>query len=271
MVRAALLAMVTVVILAGALATMQRRLIYYPDGNQVPPAASVIPGARDVTLTTSDGLELGAWFVPARDPNRNVAVLVANGNGGSRVSRAPLAQALARRGFSVLLFDYRGYGGNPGTPTEKGLATDVRAALRYLTAHTHAPLIYIGDSLGTAVVTELAAEHPPAALVLRSPFVSLAEVGRVHYPYLPVRMLLVDRFPLVEHLSRVQVPTLVVYGTGDDVVPAEQSRAVADAAPGPTDVVEIPGAAHNDPALLYGERVLDAITRLADQATQRGS
>src|SRR5918996_1625331 len=92
----------------------QRRLIYLPDTAAAPMARLVIEGARDVRLRTDDGLELGAWFVPAGERDRNLAVLVANGNAGNRASRIPLATALRDIGLAVLLFDYRGYGGNSG-------------------------------------------------------------------------------------------------------------------------------------------------------------
>jgi pimeloyl-ACP methyl ester carboxylesterase len=131
---------------------------------------------------------------------------------GNRSLRAPLARALAGAGLAVLLFDYRGYGGNPGRPSEQGLARDVRAAHRFLIDEAEvAPtrLLYFGESLGAAVVSELASEHPPAGLVLRSPFVDLASVGRVHYPFLPVRTLLRDRYPLADQLAGVKVPTTV--------------------------------------------------------------
>jgi uncharacterized protein len=168
----------------------------------------------------------------------------------------------------VLLFDYRGYGGNPGRPSEQGLARDVRAARRFLIEEAEvAPsrLLYYGESLGAAVVTELATEHPPAGLVLRSPFVDLASVGRVHYPFLPVRALLQDRYPLADHLAGVQVPTTVVYGSRDSIVPPEQSRAVAAVAAGETRVVEIAGADHNDLALLEGEKLIEAVVELAER------
>ena len=116
-------------------------------------------------------------------------MLVAHGNAGDRAMRAPLAAALAARGMSVLLFDYRGYGGNPGDPTEEGLALDVRAARAYLVDELRVPperLVYFGESLGSAVVTELATEHPPGGLLLRSPFTELADVAGEHYPFLPV-------------------------------------------------------------------------------------
>jgi uncharacterized protein len=248
--------------------TLQRRLIYLPFPRDVPHAAAVLPGAREVTLATADGLELAAWFVPPGDRGGPMAVLVAPGNAGNRSARAPLAAALARHGLGVLVFDYRGYGGNRGRPTEAGLARDVRAALRFLTDEAGlAPrrLLYYGESLGAGVVTELATEHPPAGLVLRSPFIDLASVGRIHYPLLPVRTLLRDRYPVAAQLAGVTVPTTVVYGSDDTIVPPDQSRTVAAAAGGPTRVVEVEGADHNDPSLLDGAALIAAVVELAER------
>ncbi|PRY51311.1 hypothetical protein LY71_102379 [Geodermatophilus tzadiensis] len=265
---AAVVVVVLVSVLVGLLWTLQRRLVYLPDAGPVGPAAAVLPGARDATLSTEDGLELAAWYLPAADPDAP-AVLVANGNGGHRGLRAPLARALHAEGLSVLLFDYRGYGGNPGSPTEAGLALDVRAAREYLVADAGVPparLLYLGESLGAAVVTELAAEHPPAGLVLRSPFVDLAAAGEVHYPFLPVRALLRDRYPVAERIAGVRVPTTVVLGSRDTIVPPEQSRAVAGAAADLHRLVEVPGADHNDAVLLDGEELVAAVVELARRA-----
>ena len=269
MARAAILltagAGVLAALLVGVLWAFQRQLVYLPDRGPVPPAAAVLPGARDVVLETEDGLELGAWYLPAAAAQAPT-VLVASGNGGSRVLRAPLARALAGQGLSVLLFDYRGYGGNPGSPTEQGLARDVRAARRYLVEVAAVPddrLLYFGESLGAAVVTELAVEHPPAGLVLRSPFEDLASVGRVHYPLLPVRALLRDRYPVAQLIGEVDAPTTVVYGAADAIVPAQQSRRVAAAAARLHRLVAVPGADHNDLVLLAGDPVVEAVVELA--------
>ncbi|MGH3387216.1 MAG: alpha/beta hydrolase, partial [Nocardioidaceae bacterium] len=188
--RVVIVAVALVLLVLVAVWGLQRRLIYLPSGDAVPPATEVLPGARDVELRTSDGLRLGAWYLPATDPDLGVTVLVANGNAGDRAGRAPLARALAEQGLSVLLFDYRGYGGNPGDPTEDGLGLDVRAAREFLVDELGVRpdrLIYYGESLGTGVVVRLAADEPPAGLVLRSPFVDLAALGSFHYPYVPVR------------------------------------------------------------------------------------
>ncbi|SFQ44829.1 hypothetical protein SAMN05421810_107235 [Amycolatopsis arida] len=248
---------IVAVVLAG-LYVLQRKLVYLPTPGPVPSAADVLPGGRDVTLRTSDGLELSAWYFPV--PRPRAAVLVAPGNAGNRAARAPLARELHARGLSVLLMDYRGYGGNPGAPSEAGLARDVRAARTHLLA-AGVPadrLLYFGESLGAAVVAELAVEHPPAALVLRSPFTDLAAVGSRHYPFLPVRLLLRDRFPVVEYVAHRPAPLTVVYGTADSIVPPEQSRAVTAAGGGRA--VAVPGAEHNDLVLLTGPALLDAVT-----------
>ncbi|HEX6339540.1 alpha/beta hydrolase [Umezawaea sp.] len=250
--RLAVAALVPVV-LVGALWVFQRHLVYFPDDT----APALAPGARPVVLRTSDGLDLGAWHFPG--PGRTV--LVAQGNAGDRGDRVPLAAALVDAGFAVLLFDYRGYGGNPGSPTEEGLALDVRAAHRYLLDSGVTPdrMLYFGESLGAAVVAELAVEHPPAGLLLRSPFVDLASAGRVHHPYLPVGLLLRDRFPVAEHVARAGVPTTVVYGTADTVVPPPLSLVVARAARASVVAVD---ADHNDRVLLDGTALVDAVVAL---------
>ena len=265
MLRSALVLAVVLAVLVGMLWAVQRRLVYLPDGGPVPAAADVLPGGRDVRLTTADGLTLGAWFVPGPTADAP-AVLVANGNGGHRGLRAPLARALSSAGLAVLLFDYRGYGGNPGSPSEQGLALDVRAARSHLLEEAGVPedrLLYFGESLGAAVVTELAVEHPPAGLLLRSPFVDLAAVGSEHYPFLPVRWLLRDRYPVAEQIAEVRVPTTVVHGERDTIVPPAQSRRVAGAAAHLHRRVEVPGADHNDALLLDGEALVDAVVELA--------
>ena len=266
--------LIMVLVIGGAVVGMvwglQRHLIYFPDATPVPPARTVISGARDVTLHTEDGLELGAWFVPAAPGARLAAgrmvVLVAPGNAGNRAGRAALAGQLRRRGLAVLLIDYRGYGGNPGRPSEQGLAYDALAAVEALSELGYPPerTIYFGESLGTGVVAALQARRPPAGMVLRSPFTELADVGAHHYPWLPVGRLLRDRFPVVEHLSGSEVPVTVVYGGRDSVVPTELSARVADAAPTLVERVVIAGADHND-AVLFGPRVADAVARLAER------
>jgi uncharacterized protein len=246
-----------------------KRLVYHPDSTPVPPASDVIAGALDVTLHTHDGLALDAWLVPKRagtGSGRDMAVLYAPGNAGNRLSRADFALELSRRGFAVLLMDYRGYGGNPGSPSEEGLAADALAAVKAMEERGYPPerMLYFGESLGTGVVAALQAQRPPAGMVLRSPFTELADVGSHHYPWLPVRLLLSDRFPVLDFVKASRVPLTVVYGDSDRVVPTALSARVADDAASLVEEVVIKGADHNDGAM-FGARVADAVRRLAER------
>ena len=250
--------------------TLQRRLMYFPTGGVPTPDEIGLTGVEPVTFETTDGLGLSGWFVAASGPSPRVTVLVFNGNAGNRAHRGPLAAAFHRHGLQVLLVDYRGYGGNPGAPTEHGLAADSRAARAYLAGRPDVDasrIVYFGESLGTAVAIDLAVEHPPAALVLRSPFTSMADVGQHHYPFLPVRLLLRDRFAAIDRIRRIRVPLLVIAGGRDRIVPIENSRRLYDAAVAPKTLLVLPDADHNDDELLAGADMVRAIVRFLQPLT----
>jgi fermentation-respiration switch protein FrsA (DUF1100 family) len=274
----AIVALAIVIILA-ILFAMQRNLIYFP-GPTVPGREELPPGADSLELQTNDGLALGAWFLPPTAPKpwpvervAAPAVLICNGNAGDRSDRLSLGMAFASRGYAVLLFDYRGYAGNPGRPTEEGLRADARAAADALAGRPDVDprrIAYFGESLGAAVAGGLATERPPAALVLRSPPSSIADVGRHHYPYLPiVDPLLLDRFPLVEQIAGVRVPLLVLVTELDEIVPAALSRRVFDAATEPKRYVTLSAAGHNDPVLFGGEEIVAETTAFLEEWLDR--
>jgi len=250
--------------------TMQRRLIYFPTSDVSAPGAIGLTDVEQVTFQTIDGLRLSGWFFAASGPSSRATVLVFNGNAGNRAHRGPLAAALQRHGFQVLLVDYRGYGGNPGTPSEKGLGLDARSARAYLAHRPDVDLsrvVYFGESLGTAVAVDLAVEHPPAALVLRSPFTSLRDLGQRHYPFLPVRLLLRDRFAAIDHIRRIRVPLLVIVGGHDRIVPIDNSRRLYEAAETAKTLLVLPDADHNDDELLAGDKMIQAIARFLQPLT----
>ena len=263
-----ILAVVGISLLAvvGLLWTGQRRLVYFPT-QAVGDPRTASPGTVEVAFTTDDGLALSAWWVPASDTPNGSTIVVFHGNGGNRSDRAPLAQALAGHGYGVLLVDYRGYGGNPGSPTEKGLLLDAKAAVAYVGSRSGVDtdrIVYFGESLGAAVAIAVAKEVPPSALVLRSPFTSLTDVASVHYPYLPTSLLLRDRYPSIDTIPTLDIPVLVIAGSRDTIIPISQSRALFEAAPGAKHFVTIDGADHNDPALNHGPQLIDEITTFLD-------
>ena len=150
---------------------MQRRLMYFPTGGMPTPGEIGLTDVEPVTFETNDGFRLSSWFVPASGASSRVTGLVFGGNTGNRSHRGPLAAAFHRHGLQVLLVDYRGYGGNPGAPTENGLAADSHAARAYLASRPDVDalrIVYFGESLGTAVALDLAVEHPPSSRSLSS-------------------------------------------------------------------------------------------------------
>lgn len=250
------LAWMTAAVMAtfGLLWAGQRSLIYLPT-RTVPEPPSYVDA---VTLETDDGLQLSAWFIEA--PRERATVIVFNGNAGNRAHRLPLAAALSDMGLSVLLTDYRGYGANPGSPSEDGLALDARGARAFADERSGGgPVVYFGESLGAGVAIGLAIETPPVALILRSPFTSLPDIASVHYPWVPTRLLLRDRFPNIDRIEQLDVPVLVIAGSEDGIVPPDQSRAVYEAAGAPKDIIEISGTGHNDRAMLDGDELIRAV------------
>jgi uncharacterized protein len=264
MMTAALSVGIVVVSILALIWTLQRRLMYFPTADVPTTDAIGRMDVEPVTFETIDGLRLNGWFFAIEGPLPRITVVVFNGNAGNRAQRVPLAAALHRHRLQVLLVDYRGYGGNPGTPSQKGLAADSRAARAYLAGRSDVDvsrLVYFGESLGTAVAVDLAVEHPPAALVLRSPFTSMSDVGQHHYPFLPVRFLLRDRFAAIEQIPRSRAPMLVIAGARDRIVPLESSRRLYDAATSPKTFLLVPDADHNDYELFAGDEMIDSIVR----------
>ncbi|MCL1587048.1 MAG: alpha/beta hydrolase [Actinomycetia bacterium] len=259
----------SLVAVGGLFWTAQRRFIYFPT-QAVGAASTVSADAEEATFTTDDGLTLTAWWIPASDTPNGSTILAFHGNGGNREDRAPLAQAFTERGYGVLLMDYRGYGGNPGSPSEEGFLLDADAAVVYLESRPEvdpAKLIYFGESLGAGVAIAVAQEHPPSALVLRSPFTSLPDVAKSHYPFLPTDLLLRDRYPNIDTIATLDVPTLVIAGSQDTIVPFSQSKELYEAAIGPKAFITIEGADHNDAALSHGPQMIEEVVSFLHEVT----
>jgi hypothetical protein len=177
-------------------------------------------------------------------------LLYLHGNGGHVAYRAERAHRFARLGWGALFVQWRGYGGNPGAPSEDGLAEDARAGLRALQEAGVAPsrIVLWGESLGTGPAIRLAAEDPAAvaAVILESPYTSLLALARLHYPLLPANLLLRDRYDSLSRIGAVAAPILILQGGRDTLVPPALGRELAAAARAPVELWEAPGAGHND-------------------------
>ncbi len=227
--------------------TFQRSIIYFPDTATPSPGESGLPDIKPVTLKTADGLSLGAWYQPAEGEKPTVVIF--HGNAGHFGDRAFKARPWLAGGYGVLLFSYRGYGGNPGSPSEQGLYRDGRAALDFLAGENVPPerTVLYGESLGSAVAVELAAGAAFAGVILESPFTSMLDVARVHYAlFVPAKWLVRDKFDSLAKIDRLRSPLLVLHGERDRVVPQAHGQALLAAAPSPKRGRWFAGGGHND-------------------------
>lgn len=234
-----------VLVLLGAF-LFQRRMTYFPDPERPVPAAYGVPGMKVVTYPSQDGLNLTSWYAPASREGAPV-LLFFQGNAGHYGHRAPKAEPYMRRGFGVLLAGYRGYGGNPGRPAEAGFYKDAGAAYDWLMKQGIGAdrIVLYGESLGSGVAVDLAAQRPVGAVILEAPFTSIPDVGQRHYWYLPVKWLMRDRFDSLSKIARVKAPVLVMHSDRDPVVPVEFSKKLYAAANDPKARREYQGAGHN--------------------------
>ena len=222
----------------------QRRLIYAPDPTHTAPQALALDGVEERVLATSDGERLVAWWVRA-EPGRPT-LLYLHGNGGTLARRAERIRFLKARGLGVFMLSWRGYSGSTGSPSEAKNVADARLAYDEL-IRSGVPaqrIVLYGESLGTGVATQIAAAKPAAGLILDAPFTSITDIGAERYPYLPVRLLLLDRYENERHIRNVHMPVLIIHGEADRTVPVQMGRSVYEAANEPKRIATFPGAGH---------------------------
>jgi len=227
--------------------SIQRSLLYFPSHTYVTPRAAMAnPALMELPVTTADGVALKGWYAPAA--GKTLTLVYFHGNGDDLESSAPVARIYIRAGYGILLAEYRGYSGLPGTPTEAGLYDDARTYLRALIAAGVDPhgIVLFGRSLGTGVAAQMATEFPVGGLILLSPYRSIPDVAADHFPFLPVRLLMKDRFETVRKIGSIKVPMLVANGGRDEVIPPTQGREIYALANEPKEFFFAPTAGHND-------------------------
>ena len=234
-------------LVAIALFVSQRQILFHPDPTTPDLARAAVPGLRSTTITTSDGLTLLAWYLPPASPDGFV-VLHLHGNAGNIGHRAYRIGLLRRLGWGVFLTEYRGFGGNPGAPSEAGLLLDAHAALDAVRALGVPPsrILLWGESLGSGLAIQLAAQQQVAAVLLEAPYTSITDLAVARFPFVPVRWLLRDRFESDRYIGSVQAPVLVMHGALDGIIPLSMGEAIYKAAPEPKELWVAPGAGHVD-------------------------
>jgi fermentation-respiration switch protein FrsA (DUF1100 family) len=224
----------------------QAKLVFFPG----PPPRSTPANSglefRELQLRTVDGVGLHGWFLPA--PDARGAVLVSHGNAGTIEFRVDLARVFVELGWSVLLYDYRGYGKSAGQPDEQGTYRDAEAAYEHLTSalgFTKERIVLFGESLGAAMAFELARRRPCAAVIVESAFTSLPDVGQRAYPFLPVRLIARFRYDNLARVAELGVPLLLIHSPDDEIVPVEHGKRLFEAAREPKRLLLTAGG-HND-------------------------
>lgn len=235
-------------LLLGGLTVFQRDMIYHPGSSLPSPDEAGVPEMLSVPVRTTDNLVVSGWYAP---PARSGAetIVYCHGNARTLAHRAHKARLLLDAGYGVFLVGYRGYGGNPGRPSEEGLYADTRAALGWLMGRgTQAErLVLYGESLGTGVAAQMATEQPDiAAVILEAPFTRLADLAP---PYLLPGLapaLLLDQYDTLSKIPSIRHPMLVLHGEMDGVVPVAMGRKLVERARGRAQGHFIPGGGHNN-------------------------
>jgi fermentation-respiration switch protein FrsA (DUF1100 family) len=247
----------------------QRKLMYFPDRERTLPAGVGLAGVEERAVETPDGARVIAWYGRAQ-PGRPT-LLYFHGNGGSLSIRAPRIARFMGEGWGVYMMTYRGYGGSTGSPSEAANVADARLAYAALVREGVPPssIVAYGESLGSGIAVQLAAELPLAGVILDAPYTSIVDVAAKAYPFLPVRLFLADRYETTRYIAKIRAPLLILHGERDGVVPVAMGRELARLAPGPHKLVVFPNGRHSD---LYvdGNNAIDAVRSWIGEIQVRG-
>ncbi|HEX2842923.1 alpha/beta hydrolase [Hyphomicrobium sp.] len=240
-----------VLLAMGLLATIvpiiQRKLMYHPDTTYfTPQRAGLSVGVEERVIQTPDGERVLAWY--ARAKPGLPTILYFHGNAGSLETRIERIRKYMARGLGVFMMTYRGFGGSTGQPSEVANVADAKLAYDQLAALGVDPvdIIIYGESLGTGVAVQVAAARSAAGLVLDAPYTSMVDLAALHYPYIPGRWFMTDRYDTRTHIKDVKAPLLILHGELDDIVPVTMGREIFNLAQPPKVIRTFQGAGHAD-------------------------
>lgn len=258
--RLALQVAIWVIVLLALLWTlvnvMKRSTLFFPDKypSGLWDVSALDPKPADHTITTPDGVTLHAWLFTATEADAPLLIFF-HGNGGNLSHRADVAEQFARRGVSVLLFDYRGYGKSDGAPSESKLYVDGLAVYDYARTKLGVPaerIALYGESLGGPYAADVAANRSVRCVVIESSFHSAASVANAVYR-IPIGIFLGNSLPTARSLDRAKVPVLVIHGDADTIIPFRSGKELYDALEGPKQMWVVPGSDHNEIPIVGGE------------------
>lgn len=222
----------------------QRSLLYFPDTAHLDTGQ---PGVQVVKLRSGPDLEISHLYHPPRAHNGPI-VVVFHGNAGHAGHRVAKFRELLNAGFGVFFAEYRGYGGNAGSPDEAGLTADAHAVMAYFQSEGFDPgrIVVYGESLGTGPAIKMAASYPVAGAILEAPYTSIADIAQEHYGFLAVDWLVLDKWDVSTRIADIGAPVLILHGETDRVIPARFGRRMYELASEPKAALFHPIAGHND-------------------------
>ena len=229
---------------------IEHMIVYHPDPYVPGPRWTLPRNAEDVWIPVSDTQRIHGWYFKSEKQPASATILYCHGNGGNISYLGWFGEALAQRGFDVLLIDYRGYGRSDGsTGDERQLYQDVEKAYDYLiTVRKTSPgsIALYGHSLGTTAAIDVASRHGCGALIVESGLSSAGDMGKVAFPWMPRLMtgLAKNKFDSAGKIGKVRCPVLVAHGTDDRVIPIDQGRQLFEFAKEPKELIIIPGGDH---------------------------
>ena len=202
----------------------QRHLLYHPSENNYS-GDQLTVSVEKVKIKTQDNIELLSWY-HNKNLNNYKTILFLHGNAGSLENRIHKINNFKNMDVNFLLLSWRGFNGNDGEPTEKGLYEDAKSAVVWLKSKglNEKDIIIYGESLGTGVATEIAQNKNFAGIILESPFTSMIDAGKDKYPYLPVRLLLKDKYESDKKINNINSPILIMHGKVDKIVPFHMGK-----------------------------------------------
>jgi fermentation-respiration switch protein FrsA (DUF1100 family) len=197
----------------------QRNLLYHPSENNYL-NDKITFNYEEIFIETDKKIKLKSWFIK-KDLNKFKTILIFHGNAGNLFNRVYKLNELNKLDVNILLISWRGFSGNKGKPTEKNLYHDAEEAVKWLNNRgaISKNIILYGESLGTGVATELGTSNAFGGIILESPFTSIANAAKIYYPYLPVNIILKDRYDSIGKIKNITTPILIMHGKKDNIVP----------------------------------------------------
>ena len=261
--------MLTLFLAGGCVEALENRFVFFPDKRIEETPRDWGLAYEEIYFTTQDGLSLNGWWIPGT--GSPLTILWFHGNAGNishRLDNIKLRHDLL--GVNIFIFDYREYGRSEGRASEEGTYRDGDSAIRYLRGRGDidpTKIVFLGESLGSAVAVEMATRHGCAALILESPFLSIPEMAKTSFPFLPIGSFFQTKYNTLSKIGQVGAPLLIAHGEHDEIVPFQHGQRLFEAASEPKEFYRIKQARNNDLYLVGGKAYLETLNRFLGKVT----